>query len=207
MSKTIIPAFSLSRCTCEALTDEQKANLLNHINLIKGNVEQLLQEAQQLERCDKVTQVLMDAKKMLVFLESMQQILTADCLGTIIIGPTIFQTNLYAKNWILGNYTTDDLVDIYNSRSVKYDNITNCPINTPFFDGQKCITCPTGNPVFNIQTLQCGQCPHNEHVDNIHKRCVHSGASSTVFNSNSEAGQLVAPEGYKENPSYRTCPP
>lgn len=97
---------------------------------------------------------------------------------------------------MLGNYTTDDLVGIYNARSAKFDNITNCPINAPFFDGQKCMICPPDNPVFNIQTSTCGQCPHNEHVDNTHKRCVHAGAASTIFNSNSQTGKIIAPKGY-----------
>lgn len=137
----------------------------------------------------------------------MQKSLTSDCLSTIIIGPTIFQTNLYAKNWILGKYTTDDLVELYNSRSLKYDNISNCPMEFPFFDGSKCITCPPGNPIFNIETSKCGQCEHNEHVDNIHKRCVNSGTKSTLFNNNFEVGRVVAPEGFTGNPSLRTCPP
>jgi hypothetical protein len=66
-----------------------------------------------MERCDKVNQVISDATKQLFFLDSMNDILTANCQKSINIGPTIFQTNLYADNWILGNYTIDDIVTIY----------------------------------------------------------------------------------------------
>ena len=46
----------------------------------------------------------------------------------VILSPTIFQTNIYAKNWILGNLTIDNLIDQYYLRSKNYENVTNCPI-------------------------------------------------------------------------------
>ena len=68
----------------------------------------------------------------------------------VLLGPTIFQTNIYADGWILGNMTIDDLIDQYFERSMRYDNITNCPNEFPFFNGEKCIICPEDDPVFNI---------------------------------------------------------
>jgi len=47
--------------------------------------------------------------------------------------------------------TIDDLIDQYFQRSMKYDNITNCAFEKPFFDGKKCIICSKDNPVFNIE--------------------------------------------------------
>jgi hypothetical protein len=41
---------------------------LGKIEAIRRGVQGLLAEAQQLERCDKVLQVIMDANKMLFFL-------------------------------------------------------------------------------------------------------------------------------------------
>lgn len=46
----------------------------------------------------------------------------------VILSPTIFQTNIYATNWTLGNLTIDDLIEQYYQRSIRYDNITNCPV-------------------------------------------------------------------------------
>jgi hypothetical protein len=33
-----------------------------------------------------------------------------------------------------------------------------CPINTPYFDGLQCITCPTQAPYFNLQVKTCTTC-------------------------------------------------
>lgn len=130
-----------------------------------------------MERCDKTEQVIADARKQLFFLDTMREILITGCKKTSIIGPTIFQTNLYADNWILGNYTTEDIMKIYNKRTEQYDNVTNCPLERPFFDGKQCIQCPPGSPVFNMETQQCGNCPAGERVDDVAKRCTSTSAS------------------------------
>lgn len=77
----------------------------------------------------------------------------------VLLGPTIFQTNIYADGWILGNMTIDDLIDQYFERSMRYDNITNCPNEFPFFNGKKCVICPEDHPVFNIEEKKCVNCP------------------------------------------------
>lgn len=131
----------------------------------------------------------------------MKEILSSNCQKSFNIGPTIFQTNLYANNWILGNLTTNDLVQLYNNRALAYDNITNCPISAPFYDGKRCITCPSDNPIFNIQTMKCIQCSSSENYDNSQKRCL-----GNQFNTNIEAGNVFAPSGYKPIQGYSTCP-
>ena len=130
-----------------------------------------------MERCDKTEQVLSDARKQLFFLDTMREIMTTDCRRSATLGPTIFQTNLYAENWVLGNYSSDDIVKLYNKRAEQYDNVTNCPTDKPFFDGKSCIQCPSNSPVFNIETSQCGNCPSGEQVDNTAKRCTAVGSS------------------------------
>jgi len=37
---------------------------------------------------------------------------------------------------VLGNYSSDDIVKLYNKRAEQYDNVTNCPLDRPFFDGK-----------------------------------------------------------------------
>ncbi len=49
--------------------------------------------------------------------------------------------------------------------------------------------------MFNIQTNTCTQCPANTRVDNKEKKCVGFGGGAR-FNTNSNAGQLIAPSGY-----------
>lgn len=76
----------------------------------------------------------------------------------VILSPTIFQTNIYAKNWILGNLTIDNLIDQYYLRSRNYENVTNCPIEYPFFNGQECIICEEPNLIFNYSSKKCVNC-------------------------------------------------
>lgn len=90
----------------------------------------------------------------------------------VILSPTIFQTNIYAPNWVLGNMTIDDLIEQYYQRSIRYDNITNCPIDFPFFDGKQCITCPQTAPAFDISQKKCVACPPDYRIDNDQKKCV-----------------------------------
>ena len=88
----------------------------------------------------------------------------------VILSPTIFQTNIYADNWVLGNMTIDDLIEQYYQRSIRYDNITNCPIETPFFDGNKCVNC--SGLVFDISQKKCTPCPPDSTIDNVQRVCV-----------------------------------
>lgn len=88
------------------------------------------------------------------------------------LGPTMFQTNIYANGWILGNMTIDDLIEQYYQRSIRYDNVTNCPNDNPYFDGKTCLTCPEDNPVFNIEQKICVSCPEDTHLDDKLRQCV-----------------------------------
>ena len=103
----------------------------------------------------------------------------------VILSPTIFQTNIYAPNWVLGNMTIDDLIEQYYQRSIRYDNITNCPIDFPFFDGKKCINCSTSTPAFDISQKKCISCPGGNIIDNDQKKCM-SCPNGTVFNNNTK---------------------
>ena len=57
------------------------------------------------------------------------------------LGKTVFQTNLAAKNWLLGDQIISNIIDQYTERLKNYENVSNCPIEKPFFDGYKCINC------------------------------------------------------------------
>lgn len=104
-------------------------------------------------------------------MDSIESIIYTDCSMNVILSPTIFQTNIYAKNWILGNLTIDNLIDQYYLRSKNYENVTNCPIEFPFFDGRDCIICDDSKPVFNISEKKCVSCGEGI-VDNNKKACI-----------------------------------
>lgn len=94
--------------------------------------------------CDDVETIKRDIEKQIFFLNSIESIIYTNCTMNVILSPTIFQTNIYATNWTLGNLTIDDLIEQYYQRSIRYDNITNCPIEYPFFDGKN---------VYNVRLL------------------------------------------------------
>jgi hypothetical protein len=112
-----------------------------------------------------------DIEKQLFFVNSMKDIIQSKCLRTIIMSPTIFQTNLYAPNWILGNQTASQVVDDYYERSLRYDNVTNCPIEKPFFNGKLCITCSEPRPVFDLMERKCVSCGEGYSPNNVTKKC------------------------------------
>lgn len=90
----------------------------------------------------------------------------------VLLSATIWQSNIYATGWILGELTIDDLIEQYYQRSIRYDNVTNCPIETPFYDGSECIICEDPNPVFDISQKKCVACPEGQHVENTQKQCI-----------------------------------
>lgn len=88
----------------------------------------------------------------------MESVLYTECKVKAILSPTVFQSNIYAKNWILGPQTINDLIDEYYQRSVKYDHVTNCPLEKPFYNNKKCIACHSDTPVFNMFERKCTIC-------------------------------------------------
>lgn len=46
-----------------------------------------------------------------------------------------------------------------------------CPLDSPFFDGQNCISCPIYSPLFNLESQRCETCPHGLNYNFKMKRC------------------------------------
>ncbi len=106
-----------------------------------------------------------DLQKQSVIIEGIEKILYTKCDSSVILSPTIFQSNIYASNWILGNQTIDDLIEEYYQRSIQYDNITNCPLDFPYFEGSSCINCSADLPVFNMFSKKCDSCPEDSKIN------------------------------------------
>lgn len=64
----------------------------------------------------------------------------------------------------------------YVDRSQQYNNITNCPLDKPFYDGTGCINCTDPNPIFNMKTRLCTSCPSGQVLDSNSKVCVQGQA-------------------------------
>ena len=106
-----------------------------------------------------------DIQKQSALIESVERAIYTKCDASIVLSPTIFQSNIYATNWVLGNQTIDDLIEEYYQRSIQYDNITNCPLEHPFFDGTACLNCKEPEPIFNILTRNCEACPFDTQLN------------------------------------------
>ena len=51
-----------------------------------------------------------DTQKQLTLLDSLQNTILTQCETKTILTPTIYQTNIYADGWILGDQNIDDLI-------------------------------------------------------------------------------------------------
>lgn len=121
----------------------------------REKVESIKKLAASLPPCDELKLINSDISKQTVLLDSIEKAVYTKCASSIILSPTIFQSNIYATNWILGSQTIDDLIEEYYQRSVQYDNITNCPLEFPYFNGEQCIACSEPKAVFNMFTKKC----------------------------------------------------
>ncbi len=61
-------------------------------------------------KCDKVNGLESDLQKQLTLLDSLQKTIYTECQSKSILTPTIYQTNIYADGWILGDQNIDDLI-------------------------------------------------------------------------------------------------
>ena len=104
-------------------------------------------------------------------MDSIEKAIYTKCDSNIILSATIFQSNIYAPNWILGNQTIDDLIEEYYQRSVQYDNITNCPLEFPFFNGNQCVQCKDNLPIFNMFKKTCDACPYDTQLNQGLRKC------------------------------------
>lgn len=119
-----------------------------------------------------------------------------ECKSKSILTPTIYQTNIYADGWILGDQNIDDLIEEYYQRNIRYHNITNCPLDKPFFDGEKCMICTDPEPVFNILTKECTHCPEDQDPDSNLRKCVlqpHYTKFATLDNWAQEGAPMPIP--------------
>lgn len=171
ISVSILPQFNFSRCSCENLTEEQKVSLLKDMDWMRDEIVKLKNMFASRKRSPQIDAIREDMEKQLTYINSMKDVLNSKCLRTVILSPTIFQTNLYAPNWILGNQTANQVVDEYYERSLRYDNVTNCPIDKPFFNGQACIVCQEPRPVFNLFERRCVSCGDGFAPNNVTKMC------------------------------------
>jgi hypothetical protein len=205
LSNSIVPPFNLSKTACQELTNEQKINLLEQVGAAKLKIQQIKRLAASIPACEEVRLISSDIAKQSTLIDSIEKAIYTRCDSSIVLSATIFQSNIYASNWILGSQTIDDLIEEYYQRSVRYDNITNCPLEFPYFDGQQCIRCDQDGAVFNMFTKQCDFCPYDTAINTALRVCQqiphYSDYAQTANYNLDGASSLPAPD-----PSLTPCP-
>ena len=120
-----------------------------------------------------------DTDYQIYYLRNVQKVLNTDCITPTEPTEPVKQSNIYAPNWILGDQTVEDLVNSYVARSRESQSLSNCPIETPFFNGIVCINCTDPTPLFNMKTLQCTICPNRSIFCSEGKKCNTSNPTSS----------------------------
>lgn len=171
-SKTLLPPVNLTKCSCERLSPDQKQAVINELEAVRCSIVNLQKDLNSAPVCSRTRQMYMDLNAQLYFIDNIIAILRSKCAQRAILSPTIWQTNLNAANWILGDQTLDDVIEEYYQRAITYDNITNCDIRKPFFSNGKCISCPRKQPIFNLYTQKCINCGKGQVFDGQKRACV-----------------------------------
>jgi hypothetical protein len=92
----------------------------------------------------------------------------------------------------------NDVINDYINRANKFNNITNCGEQKPFFNGVECIKCNDPTPIFNISSSKCTACPVNTKYDQSTKNCTSTG--SIPINATSTTP--VKPNLASESPNF-----
>jgi len=61
------------------------------------------------------------------------------------------------KNWTSISSPPTDIIN-NNQNISSQPNSQSCPIATPFFNGQKCISCPSETPIYSYDGKSCTSC-------------------------------------------------
>ena len=107
----------------------------------------------------ELTQIKTDITQQQGVINSLESVLNSKCNNASVFSPTVFQSNLFAPNWILGKQTITNLVDQYYQRTQLYRNVNNCPLIAPFYNGTACIQCNGTLDIFNMYINRCEKCP------------------------------------------------
>lgn len=84
-----------------------------------------------------------------------------------------FQTNpANTSGLIFNGRSINEWANKYYQNLQEFAGISDCPTETPFFDGLACISCPHSHPYFNMETLVCQNCPGNTLYDIDQRECV-----------------------------------
>jgi hypothetical protein len=92
---------------------------------------------------------------------------------------------VFKNNYEAPNYSLEGLDGIPPSPK---NAIQTCPLDTPFFNGNKCIACPS--PLyFSVLNAFCKKCSNGLVFDTINKKC----SNIPKFSTNFDAPNFIVP--------------
>lgn len=133
--------------------------MMVEVNKAKIELAKLMNMTSSMPANPELTQLTADIKQQETIVLGIESVIYSQCNNASVFSPTIFQSNLYASNWVLGRQSITNLIDQYYQRSLLYTSVNNCPLATPFFDGLSCIQCLPPTPIFDMQLSNCTNCP------------------------------------------------
>lgn len=113
---------------CLNLTAEQYGNIMNQSTVNKEQLKSVIETIKTLPPNTTTWTQRVDAENQIVYIDDIQKELKSGCTGSEVVSKTVYQTNIFANNWILGNTTADALIREYVKRSILEPNVTNCPL-------------------------------------------------------------------------------
>lgn len=175
--------FNYSLCDCYTFTEEQKSKLTEHVSTLRQSIEVLQKNAALEVECRLMQDVKSEAQRQLGYVDGLDKILKSDCCGKRTsststqsasgiadLSTSQYQTNIKAKNWIYDGLSASELRLRYFSWSASR-NVTNCPIETPFASGGKCINCEGDSPIWSMRLERCLGCPAGSVFNESSKSC------------------------------------
>ena len=88
------------------------------------------------------------------------------------------QTSLSSDNLIYSGYSSGELKSVYDTNKGK--GLTDCDTATPYYNGEKCISCPKEYPYFNLHRKDCATCSSDSPYDADKHECVKSSDTAAV---------------------------
>lgn len=159
--------FNYSLCECYKWNTKQRAALQAEVNGIREALKKLQASAHAEAPCPQTDYISHLLSTLQQYLESIQSAVSSDCCrprsakaeadrnatGIVDLIGTQFQTNLKANGWCYGTFTPD-LVRLSSFARMVNLNVTNCPLDLPYFSGKRCVKCNRGL-IFDLSRKKC----------------------------------------------------
>ena len=81
-------------------------------------------------------------------------------------------TNPNAPRLYFKGVTKKAYIEEYLRIKSRDPSIEDCPRETPYFDGSRCVSCALSTPIFSVRSQMCGQCPIGRQFDQRRGDCV-----------------------------------